>query len=152
MKSYNKWTLLLVVLRNVCCIWWHFNWCSTPTFSSLQKRPVTHGQELQSVFVEGGQNPGWLCVLRHIIEGAIESHPTCIIFSWCQRIIIFWWEITFWFLILTFLLKSIRNLFSMMTRCISNYSKDDIYFPANNKCSRRRTIKHPVVASVSVTV
>lgn len=151
MKSYNKWALLLVVLWNVCCIWGHFNWCSTPTFSSLQERPVIHGQELQSVFVEGGQNPGWWCVLRHIIGGAIWSHPTCIFFllSKSNRFLV---ENHILMPHSYLFLKSTRNLFSMMTRCIPNYSKDDIDFPANNKSSHRRTIKRQVVASVSVTV
>lgn len=49
------------------------------------------------------------------------------------------------------LVKYTRNLFSM-TRCIPNYSEDDIDFPTNNKSGRRRTIKLQVIASVSVTV
>jgi hypothetical protein len=82
---------------------------------------------------------------------ATWGHFTCIFLCY-QGIITFWPGKHIWCLLLAYFVKSTRNLFSMMTRCIPNYSKDDIDFPTNYKASHRRTIKLQVVASVSGTV
>ena len=129
-----------------------FNSCTPSSFSSFKERPVTHWQEQQSLLVESCPEPWMLTSFG--TQLATTSGATLLVFFSCSQGIIHFWmgrHILIPHLYL-FLVKPTRNLFSVTTRCVANYSKDDIDFPENNKSSRRRTIKLQVVASVSITV